>query len=213
MLKITMKHIPTILLAVLVLPLGLLGQDKDPILFTVENTPVHLSEFVYIYTKTNGKNADFSKASLEEYLDLYTKFKLKVQKAKEMQLDTIPQLQTELEGYRRQLADSYLIDKEVTEKLLQEAYQRAQTDVDISHIIISVKPNASPADTLKAYQRALDAKKQIDGGQDFGSVALSFSDDNSVERNKGRIGFVTVPFPNGFYPLENAAYPKGGYCP
>ena len=52
------------------------AQKSDPVLFTVENNPIHLSEFKYIYSKTNGDKADFSKKSLEEYLDLYTKFKI-----------------------------------------------------------------------------------------------------------------------------------------
>ena len=71
-----------LLAALLYLPMTTWAQKDDPVLFTVENTPVHQSEFVYIYTKTNGKNADFSRPSLQEYLDLYIKFKLKVQKAR-----------------------------------------------------------------------------------------------------------------------------------
>jgi len=78
------------------------AQTNDPILFSVEGNPVQLSEFEYIYSKTNGDKADFSKKSLDEYLDLYIKFKLKVQRAKEMKLDTIPVLQQELAGYRKQ---------------------------------------------------------------------------------------------------------------
>ena len=121
-----------LLAAIFLLPLAVWSQKDDPILFTVEDTPIHQSEFVYIYSKTNGKKADFSRSSLQEYLDLYVKVKLKVQKAREMELDTIPQLMTELAGYRRQLADSYLIDKEVTDRLIEEGYERKQQDVNIS---------------------------------------------------------------------------------
>lgn len=183
-----------------------LAQTEDPVLFTVENTPVNQSEFVYIYSKTNGKKADFSKKSLEEYLELYVNFKLKVQRAKEMQLDTIPQLMKELDGYRKQLSDSYLIDREVTDRLIKEAYDRAKQDVDISHIMISVPPNATPEDTLKARQKAIAAKKRIESGEDFATVAGEISNDKSAKKNGGRIGFVTILFPNGFYPLESGAY-------
>jgi len=94
-----LKRILLILPFIFLTSLSLIAQDKnDPVLFMVENTPVHQSEFNYIYTKTNGDNADFSKKSLDEYLDLYVKFKLKVQRAKDMKLDTIPALQQELEG-------------------------------------------------------------------------------------------------------------------
>jgi peptidyl-prolyl cis-trans isomerase SurA len=185
---------------------SIFAQTEDPVLFTVNNTPVHVSEFEYIYTKTNGKAADFSKKSLNEYLDLYVKFKLKVERAKEMQLDTIPQLRSELDGYRRQLADSYLIDKEVTEKLIREAYDRAQQDVNISHILFRVAPTATPQDTLKAFLKAKDAKKRIENGESFAAVAKAVSEDKSVAKNEGNIGFLTVLFPKGFYPLETAAY-------
>lgn len=181
---------------------SLAAQKDDPVLFTVEKDPVHVSEFKYIYSKTNGDKADFSRESLEEYLDLYTKFKLKVQKAKEMRLDTIESLKQELAGYRRQLADSYLIDKEVTEKLIREAYERIQQDVDISHILISVEDN----NDAPQYQKALEIKKRLDAGEDFGQLAAEFSDDPSAANNKGRIGFITAILPNGFYPLETAAY-------
>ena len=179
-------------------------KTKDPVLFSVDGVSVLQSEFDYIYAKTNGDKATYDKASLEEYLDLYVKFKLKVRRAKEMQLDTIPSLQQELEGYRRQLADSYLIDREVTDRLIKEAYERRQQDVDISHIQISIPAN-SP-DTSQAYQKIMAAKAALDGGESFEAVAKRMSNDQSAQRNGGRIGYVTALFPNGFYQLENAAY-------
>lgn len=186
-------------------PFNLFAQKDDPVLFTVDKTPVHRSEFEYIYTKTNGKEADFSEKSLEEYLELYVKFKLKVQKAKDLQLDTIPQLRKELEGYRRQLADSYLIDKEVTDKLIKEAYERAKQDVDISHVLIPIR-SAKKDDMDAAYQQAMKVKERLESGEDFAEVAKDVSADKSAQRNGGRIGYVTALFPNGFYSLETAAY-------
>lgn len=179
---------------------------KDPVLFTVAGSPVHVSEFEYIYSKTNGEKADFSKASLEEYLDLYTKFKLKVQRAKDMKLDTIPSLQRELEGYRRQLADSYLMDRSVLDQLSEEAYARIQYDLDISHILRTVRPNASPQDTMEAYQLLVEVKRRINNGENFEDLAKQFSNDPSAKNNGGHIGFVTALFPKGLYNLETAAY-------
>ncbi len=184
---------------------GLFAQ-KDEVLFSVSDVPVHVSEFKYIYSKTNGQKADFSKASLQEYLDLYTNFKLKVKKGKDLQLDTISALKQELEGYRRQLADSYLIDREVTEKLVQEAYERSNQDVELSHILVRVAETASPADTLAAWNKIMDAKKKLESGTAWSDVALASSDDKSAKTNQGKVGFVTALFPNGFYALETAAY-------
>ena len=93
------------------------AQTEDPILFSVGGKNINLSEFKYIYQKTNGDKADFSRQSLEEYLDLYVKFKRKVSRARDMKLDTITALQQELGGYRQQLANSYLVDKEVSDRL------------------------------------------------------------------------------------------------
>jgi peptidyl-prolyl cis-trans isomerase SurA len=205
MLDLMIKRFWMLLLTATMLPGLSFGQD-DPVLFTVDGKPVHQSEFVYIYSKTNGKNTDFSENSLDEYLDLYVKFKLKVAKAREMQLDTIPELMNELNGYRRQLADSYLIDKEVTEKLIREAYERSKEDVDISHILVSVKPDATPEEEAAAKGKLERAMKRIQEGEDFEIVARSVSDDQSAKNNGGRIGYVTVLFPNGFYELEKAAY-------
>lgn len=185
---------------------GLFAQTTDPVLFSVEGTPVHLSEFKYIYTKTNGDKADFSKKSLEEYLDLYVKFKLKVQRAKEMQLDTIPVLQQELAGYRKQLANSYLVDKEVTERLVKEAYDRSLRDIDVSHIMVLVPPTATPKDTLAAFTKINNLKAAIDGGADFAKVAAEKSDDKSAKTNGGNLGYLTALLPDGFYDFETAAY-------
>ena len=200
------KRTVILLLMVIGVTLSAIAQNDDPILFTVEDHPVHLSEFNYIYSKTNGTNADFSEKSLQEYLDLYVKFKLKVKKARDMQLDTIKSLQTELEGYRRQLANSYLVDKNVTERLVEEAYARSQKDVNISHIMVALKPNDSPADTLKAYKSIMHIKSLLDKGQKFEELAKQYSNDQYSKDNGGKLGYVSALLPNGYYGLENAAY-------
>lgn len=182
------------------------AQQDDPTLFTIENTPVQVSEFLYIYNKTNGEEANFSKASLEEYLDLYTKFKLKVQKAKDMQLDTISSLQQELAGYRRQLADSYLLDREVIDRLVEEAYNRKKQDVNISHILIRVAPNATPEDTLAAYKRIKSIRQELNDGKTFEQLASTYSEDPNSKNKNGNVGFITAMLPNGFYELETVAY-------
>ncbi len=182
------------------------AQEKDPVLFTVDGTPVHVSEFKYIYSKTNGKNADFSRATLQEYLDLYTKFKLKVKKAKDMKLDTVQALQEELAGYRRQLADSYLLNKQVTEKLTKELFERSQFDLDISHILFALPAEAKGSDTLEAHRIAMEARARLLKGENFATVAKQVSADKSAANNGGHIGYVTAMFPNGFYALESAAY-------
>jgi len=200
----------TMLLMLISLTIGVVSaQDKDErVLFSVEDDPVTVEEFTYIYSKTNGEEADFSEASLQEYLDLYVKFKLKVQRAKEMRLDTIAALQEELAGYRRQLADSYLIDRAIGDQLIREAYEHMQQDVDISHILVSLRKGATPADTLAAYQRAMKLYEQIQNGADFETLAKESSDDRYSKEKGGRIGFTTALYPAGLHQLEYAAYSR-----
>ena len=182
------------------------AQEEDPILFTVEDTPVHLSEFEYIYNKNNGKKADYSRASLSEYLDLYKKFKLKVHRAKDLKLDTIPSLQKELEGYRRQLANSYLTDKEVSDRLARELYERMETDINVSHILIALPKNPSPKDIEAAKGKADGMYAILKTGANFEEMAGKHSEDRNSKVKGGEIGFVTAMLPNGFYDLENTIY-------
>lgn len=180
--------------------------QTDPVLFTVEGTPVHVSEFDYIYSKSKIDTASYSEASLSEYLELYKNFKLKVRRAKEMKLDTIPSLQKELAGYRKQLANSYLVDKEVTDKLIQEAYDRSLNDVNFSHIMISLPPDAAEKEVKIAEQRLMDIQQKLAANGDFISLAKSASDDKNTKSNGGSMGYLTALFPDGFYNLETAAY-------
>ena len=186
----------------------LAAQADEETLFTVDGRPVTVGEFRYIYGKTNGEEADFSRQSVQEYLDLYERFKLKVARARAMGLDTVAVLQQELEGYRRQLADNYLLDRRVTDPLVEELYERSRQDIEIHHILFALNGNASPADTLAQYRRALAAREGLTA-DNFAARAADLSEDTYSKQKGGRIGYVTAPFPKGLYQLEDALYPAG----
>ncbi len=188
------------------------GQSNDPVLFTIDGNSVNASEFSYIYEKNNREDADYSEASLKEYLDLYTKFKLKVREAYAMRLDTVQQLQAELAGYRKQLADSYLTDKEITERLVEEAFVRMEQDVHVAHILVKTNPQAD-YDTLKAYEKIQAAYKRLSAGEPWDKVTSDVSEDANTRNFKGDLGYITALLPNGFYAFETAAYttPAGSY--
>jgi peptidyl-prolyl cis-trans isomerase SurA len=181
--------------------------QTDDVLFTVDGEPVTVSEFRYIYEKSKAGGADYSKASVDEYLDLYTKFKLQVRKAKDIKLDTIPALKRELEGYRKQLASNYLLDKEVLDNLVKEAYERSQYDVSISHIFFLVENGADAEADKEALARANKIKKDISQGKiKFEEAAKEFSDDKPTGAEGGYLGFITAFYLKNFYQIENAAY-------
>lgn len=134
-------------------PAPIPGDANDPILMTIGDTKVHLSEFMYVYKK-NNKDQSNDPAALENYLDLFVTFKMKVKEAEDMKLDTSGTFKNELAGYRHQVAQPYLTDKKVNDSLLMEAYNRMQYDVRASHVLIRCDENALPQDTVIAWSKA-----------------------------------------------------------
>ncbi len=179
------------------------AQQKDAVLLNVGGKEVTKSEFESIYHKNNTK-ATGDRKSIEEYLELFINFKLKVREAEAQGLDTTAAFKNELEGYRKQLAQPYLVDNEVNEKLLREAYDRMKTDVRASHILIKVDQDALPKDTLAAFNKAMAIRERILKGEDFGKLARELSEDPSAKENNGDLGFFTSM--QMVYPFESAAY-------
>jgi peptidyl-prolyl cis-trans isomerase SurA len=190
--------------------------DKQ-VLINIGNENVTVKEFMDVYNKNNVNVEVLDKKSLEEYLDLYINFKLKVMEAEALKMDTAQSFINELEGYRQQLAKPYFNDENVSEALLQEAYDRKMQDVRASHILIMVDKNASPADTLQAYNKIMKLRNRIMGGEDFGAVAAEASEDPSARDreavpnqqpprpgNKGDLGYFSVF--DMVYPFENGAF-------
>lgn len=182
------------------------AQDaKDPVLFSFNGVDVKKSEFLYVYNKNNANDKDkYTLSSLEEYLELYINFRLKVHEAEKMGMDTISSLKEELAGYRKQLSKSFLFDREVNEKLIKEAYERMKTDVRASHILINIEEPGLPSDTVKAYKEAMKVRQRLLNGEDFEKVAKQVSDDPSASNNGGDVGWFTAF--NTIYPFETAAY-------
>lgn len=189
----------------ILLSIMLYGQD-DAVLFTVENNPITVSEFKYIYEKNNRDNASYTKESLDEYLDLYINFKLKVQRAKDLGLHNNQAYKDELMGYRKQLADSYVIDREVIDQIVKELYERKKYDIKISHLLIPLKRKASVAETTVANEKLETVKKALKDGLSFEDAVSQFSEDMSSKNKGGDIGYITAALPNGYVELEHAAY-------
>lgn len=195
------KSLLSIALVFITMP-GLLSQES-PVLLTIGGEEVTLSEFERIYRKNNNENS-LNRQTPEEYLELFINFKLKVKEAESLGMDTTTKFINELEGYRKQLAKPYLADEETREEMMMEAYERAGQDVSASHILIKVPSNATPEDTLAAYQKISGIRERILKGEDFETVARATSDDSSVKRNGGFLGYFTVF--SMIYAFENAAY-------
>ncbi len=189
--------------------------DKQ-VLMTIGDQDITVKEFTDVYYKNNLKSDVIEKKSVDEYLDLFTTFRMKVMEAERLKLDTSAKFQRELAGYRKQLAKPFMSSDDITDELIQEAYQRKLKDIRASHILIRCDKNALPSDTLKAYNKAMDIRKKALKGEDFGDLAVRYSDDPSAkdmkptEQNPGRpgnrgdLGYFTVF--DMVYPFETGAY-------
>ncbi|MDX9907713.1 MAG: peptidylprolyl isomerase, partial [Bacteroidales bacterium] len=196
---------------------GLHAQKTDDrILLNIAGEEVTAGDFMYVYKKNNINREDQGLDSISKYLQLYINFRLKVREAEELGLDTAKAFITELEGYRKQLAQPYFYDSTISEKLIREAYERKQWDLRASHILFTCDKNALPQDTLKAFHSAMAARNRVMAGEDFSKVSVELSQDPNArdseasqyrparKGNLGDLGYFTVF--DMVYPFESAAY-------
>ena len=175
--------------------------DKQ-VLMTIGDQNITVKDFCDVYYKNNLKSDVIEKKSVD---------------AERLQLDTSAKFKKELAGYRKQLAKPFMSSDDITEELVQEAYQRKLKDIRASHILIRCDKNALPSDTLKAYNKAMDIrKKAIAKGADFAALADQYSEDPSAKGmkatdqtparpgNHGDLGYFTVF--DMVYPFETGAY-------
>ncbi len=191
------------------------AQDKD-VLMTIAGENITKAEFLNVYYKNNIKGEPIDKKTLDEYVELFINFKLKVKEAEALGMDTVSDFVKELAGYRKQLAQTLLTDKDVSEKLIKEAYERMQWDIRASHILIRVDNNTAPKDTLEAYNKIIKLRNRILKGETFEKVAVEASEDQSardseatdkrpaMKGNAGDLGYFTAL--DMVYPFENGAY-------
>ncbi len=193
------------------------SKNDKQVLMTIGDQNITVKDFCDVYYKNNLKSDVIEKKSVDEYLDLFTTFRMKVMEAERLQLDTSAKFQKELAGYRKQLAKPFMSSDDITEELVQEAYQRKLKDIRASHILIRCDKNALPSDTLKAYNKAMDIrKKAVAKGADFAALADQYSEDPSAKGmkatdqtparpgNHGDLGYFTVF--DMVYPFETGAY-------
>jgi len=180
---------------------------NDKILMNIVGENSEAGEFIRMYKKSiePGKKLD-----IDNYLQQYIAFKLKVADAMKEGFDTTRAFRNELNGYRNQLAQSYLTDTQTKEKLLQKAYQRSMTEINAWHILVACSQGASPADSLEAWNKASDIRESIINGEPFEQVARGTSDDKSVMMNGGNLGYFTIfqmimPFEDVAYNLKKGA--------
>lgn len=192
-----------ILIVLLLVVANSFSQGNNKLLFSIDNEPYFSNEFVHSYKK-NLNLVENSDSSFDDYLKLFIDFKLKVKEAKLMGYDILPKFIKELNEYKNSLILPYLRDEEVTDRLVMEAYKRLKEEVNVSHILIFLKPTVVGNDTLDVYNKLIEARNLIVEGSEFGEIAKKYSNDPSVNDNSGEIGYFTAL--QMVYPFENVAY-------
>ena len=219
-----------ILLSLAALSLGLnMSAQEDKVLMTIDGQPVKASEFVYIYEKNNQESA-LEQKNMDEYLDLFINFKLKVREAEAHGIDTTEAFKKELSGYRAQATPKYMKDEEAIDSLVKMSYDRIAHDRRAAHIAIQCPMTANDSTVQAALEKINTIRERVTTGvekkvkqkgktktvrepEDFFAVALEVSTDPSVQDNKGELGWIT-PF-RYVYPFEEAVYttPVGEVTP
>ena len=182
----------------------------ETIVLRVGDEHVTLADFNHVFSK-NNRDSVHTVEALDEYMELFVNFKLKVLEAESLGMDTVASFQKELAGYRDQLARPYMVDGNLLDELVDEAYERSGQEVRASHILVSVAADASPKDTLLAWNRIQALRDRVVSGADFAQVARGKggSEDPSVASNGGDLGWFTAF--QMVYPFESAAFntPEG----
>jgi peptidyl-prolyl cis-trans isomerase SurA len=181
------------------------SSDNSITVFSVNNKAVPAAEFIYLYSKNPQSNADaYTEKKILEYLDLLINFKLKVEEAKYRGLDTTQAFKKEFGQYKEELRKPYLPDATLIDSLVKMTYERLKHEVRAVHILIKVKADASPEDTLKGFNRIMEIRQKVVAGEDFETAASNYSEEPSAKVTKGDLGYFTAL--QMVYPFENTAF-------
>lgn len=199
-------------------------EANDPVLLTIDGKPVMASEFLYIYAKNSENTAD--KKSMDEYMDMFVNFKLKVAEAEAAGLDTTAAFLKEFNSYRAQATPKYMKDNEALDSLVRLSYDHMSRDRRAAHIAIQCPMNADDSTQAAALEKinlirqrvttglpVKKGKKTVQQPEDFFAVAAEVSEDPGLKETKGELGWIT-PF-RYVYSFEEAVYntPVGEITP
>jgi peptidyl-prolyl cis-trans isomerase SurA len=203
-----MKYLSTALLMILAISFNLNAQE-DKTLLTIDDRKISKEEFQWVYNKNNSPGNNVQQTTVDEYLDMFINYKLKVIEAENQGLDTLESFTKEYNKYKKQLVQPYLTDESIIDSLVREAYERTANEVSASHILVKVKDMNNPEDTLAAYNKISEIRRRILKGEDFKAVAKATSDDPYAKINGGYLGYFGAFMM--VYPFETVAFttPKG----
>lgn len=199
-----------IVVAFLISTPGCAPKQQESIVATVGATPISLTDFENMYTRSNGGATAGTAVTQEErerFLDLMIKYRLKLTDAYHQGMDKRPEVQGEINQYRGSLAASYLTDRDVVAPNVRKMYDRSLEEIRASHILLTFRQDAKAEDSAAVYKQAQEIIAEAKAGKDFSQLALSFSQDPGVQQNKGDLyyfstGRMVPEFEDGVYALK-----------
>ena len=170
------------------------AQKADPIIMTVAGVDVPRSEFEYSYNKNNTDGV-IDKKTVEEYVDLFVNYKLKVQAALDAKYDTLTSFKTEFAQYRdQQILPTFVTDADMLEeahKVYDQTKESIGPDglVSAAHILILTSQKATEEQLRDAKRRIDSVYTALQAGADFEALAKQVSQDPGSARRGGLLGW------------------------
>ena len=158
----------------------------DSIIMTVAGKQIPLDEFLFIAQKNSEVDLSDRK-SVENYVELFKNFKLKVAEAEAQGLNQTKTFKDDLERYRSQLTSTYLSDKEGEEAAVRMVYERNGEVLELSHILFRLPEKTLSKDTVAVYEEAMKAYQRIEKGEDFAAVGTEL-----MKANDKKVGYEYV---------------------
>ncbi len=179
-------------------------------LFTYGNKAVTKNEFIKAFDRNPSADTTSRKESLKNYLDLYIKYKLKVQAAYDEKLNQTDEYKSEANNFKNEMAETAINNEANMNSLVREAFTRSRKDIQLAQIFI---PVAAGSDTATAFAKINEAYSQLKNGKSFSDVVTQFAQDKISKQNDGNIGWITVfslPYEaeNIIYNLKSGDYAK-----
>ena len=157
--------IKSLLVAMSLMAGSAFAQTADPIIMTIGGKNIKRSEFEYAYNK-NAAETTIDEKSIDEYVDLFVNYKLKVIAAEEAGIDTTAAFRKEFLMYRdQQIRPTFIVDDDI-EREARNIYKQTQTRIDAEGGLVH------PLHILVALSQQADAQQQRGRHQRLGGGCL-----------------------------------------